>query len=474
MTGRHAHFVGIGGIGMSGIARVLLELGWTVSGSDLRASRITGSLEELGARIFVGHAAENLGQADLLVVSSAVPSANPELVRAQETGIPVWTRGQMLGHVMETRRGVAVAGTHGKTTTTSMVARVLEQGGFRPTVIIGGEVNDIGSNAKLGEGGHLVAEADESDASFLDLYPRIAVVTNIDSDVNLSAPSFADCNFDYEKTMERIREVFRQFMLRVPQDGLLVLCTDNANVRDLIPTVDRPVTTYGLNEGAELSAREVELFNFSSRCVVTQRGEPLGELHLRVPGRHNIQNALAAVAIGLHEGLSFSEIARALSRFEGVQRRFQLRGEFGGVMLVDDYAHNPAKVRAAVHAARSGWAKRVVAVFQPHRYTRTKFLSEEFGHSFEEADVVLVTEIYSAGEVPIVGVKADLIVDAVRRHGRPAEVFHTPGVHEVGDFLARYCRPGDLVLTLGAGDVSNWTPTLADYLGKPVLRRAAM
>ncbi|GMU58110.1 MAG: UDP-N-acetylmuramate--L-alanine ligase [Candidatus Xenobia bacterium] len=471
---RHAHFVGIGGIGMSGIARVLLQLGWTVSGSDLKPSGITQGLQELGARIHIGHHGDNLGEADILVVSSAVPPTNPELVAAQQRGLTIRTRGQMLGYVMQDRCGIAVAGTHGKTTTTSMVARVLEHGKFAPTVIIGGEVNDIGSNAKLGIGTHLVAEADESDASFLDLSPKIAVVTNIDSDVNLSAAPFSNLNYDYDKTMEKIMQVFVEFMHRVPEDGLLVLCSDNGVLKSLLPKVERPYVTYGLSEGAEFQARDIELRNFASRCQVYRHDQHLGELTLSVPGRHNIQNALAAVAIGLHSGLSFTQVAAALERFEGVQRRFQLRGEYAGVMLVDDYAHNPAKVQAAVHAARSGWAKRVVAVFQPHRYTRTKFLADEFARSFEEADILLVTDIYSAGEVPIVGVKAENLVEQIRRHGTPAEVYHTPGIHDVGEMLAETCRPGDLVILLGAGDVSSWAPVLGDYLGKPALKKAAI
>ncbi len=472
---RHAHFVGIGGIGMSGIARVLLQLGWTVSGSDLKPSGITAGLQELGARIHIGHHGDNLGDASILVVSSAVPPTNPELVAAKQRGLTIRTRGQMLGYVMQDRVGIAVAGTHGKTTTTSMVARVLEHGKFNPTVIIGGEVNDIGSNAKLGLGTHLVAEADESDASFLDLSPKIGVVTNIDSDVNLSAAAFAGLNFDYEKTMAKIQEVFVEFMHRVPEeDGLLILCTDHPLVKKLLPQVKRKYVTYGLEDGAEIQARDIELRNFASRCQVYRNGEHLGELVLSVPGRHNIQNSLVAVAVGLHSGMSFSQIARALEHFEGVQRRFQVRGEYAGVMLVDDYAHNPAKVAAAVHAARSGYAKRVVALFQPHRYTRTKFLADEFAESFDEADVLLVTDIYSAGEVPIVGVKSELLVDKIRRHGGPKEVYHTPGIHDAGEMLAHLCRPGDLVLMLGAGDITSWAPVLGDYLGKPALKQAAV
>ena len=469
---RQAHFVGIGGIGMSGIARVLLQMGYSVSGSDLEASRITRELEKLGARICQGHAPENIRGADVLVVSSAVPADNAELLAAQEAGLTIMQRGQMLSHLMQERLGVAVAGTHGKTTTTSMVATVLEHNGLQPTVIIGGELNDIGSNAKLGTGRHLVAEADESDASFLDLSPRIAVVTSVDPDVNLSTSAFCGCGYDYERTRKLVEELFFQFMHRVPEDGRVILCHDHPRIRALVPQVQRPVLTYGLGKGADLVATGIELADYGSRSRVFLRGRELGELVLRVPGRHNVQNALAAVAIGMEVGLDFPAIARVLASFQGVRRRFQVIGTFNGITVVDDYAHNPSKVQAAIQAARTGGANRVFAVFQPHRYSRVRFLAEYFFSAFEEADYLLMTDIYSAGENPIPGITTELLLDGVRRHGRPTptQVFYTPGHQEVGQTLARECRPGDVVLCLGAGDIGECARDLKDHLLNPALR----
>jgi UDP-N-acetylmuramate--alanine ligase len=428
----------------------------------------------MGARIFRGHSAENIDQADLVVVSSAIPPTNPEVVAAQERSLPIIQRAQMLGLLMRERFGVAVAGTHGKTTTTSMLASILEHNGLEPTVIIGGEVNDIGGNAKLGQGHYLVAEADESDASFLHLAPRIAVVTSIDSDVNVSARAFAECNYDYEATMARVEEIFLQFMQAIPEDGLLVLCSDNERLRRLIPGLRRPYTTYGLGEGASLRAVDIEFCGFGSRCRVVWEGRELGELRLRVPGNHNIQDALGAMAVALRLGLDFSAIAEVLAGFEGARRRFQVLGTCQGVTVVDDYAHNPAKVRAALHAARHCAQDRVLAVFQPHRYTRTKFLGHEFADAFGDADILCVTDIYSAGETPILGVKAESIVEAVRGHGRPTRVYYTPGHKEALDFLVAQCQPGDLVITLGAGDIHLVASALVERLSNPALRKAAI
>ena len=472
--GQVVHFVGIGGIGMSGIARVLLQMGWKVSGSDLKTSSITEGLRKLGATIFEGHQAENVAKADVVVISSAIPSSNPELVAARELGLPLWGRAEMLGYLMRNRHGIAIAGTHGKTTTTSMVARLLDHAELRPTVIIGGEVNDMGSNAKLGVGPHLVAEADESDASFLDLDPKVAVVTNIDSDVNLSAPPFADMDFDFDKTMAKIEQMFTEFMRGVPETGSLVLCYDHEGVRRLGSQIEREKIFYGLSPEADLTCRNLVLKGFGSRCQVVLKGELLGELVLRVPGRHNVQNALAAIAVGLGLGLDFAQMKAALADFEGVQRRFQILGEFGGVTVVDDYAHNPQKVKAALHAARSAKPRRVVGVFQPHRYTRTKFLADEFAAAFEDADLLLVTDIYSAGEVPIVGTNSKILIDKIRAHGVPTEVVHTPAKADVIRYLSSQCCEGDVVVTLGAGDIGAWGRSLCDYLGNGTPRAAAI
>ncbi len=474
--GVKVHFIGIGGIGMSGIAKVLLEMGWSVSGSDLKENGIVRKLKAMGGKIYIGHSAVNLGDADLVVVSSAIPSDNPEVLEARRRGIPVYARSEMLGYLMREQLGITVAGTHGKTTTTSMVAMVLERCGLEPTVVIGGEVNDIGSNAKLGRGKYLVAEADESDGSFLDLEPTLAVVTSIDSDVNLSSPAFASFNFDYDATMKKIEKMFLDFMDKVPDHGRLILCSDNDRLRNMLGAIRHPYLLYGLQGKPHVTAKEICFNGFSSRCKVYYEGNCLGELALKVPGRHNVQNALAAVAVGVSIGLEPADILNALASFEGVQRRFQILGCYQGITVVDDYAHNPAKIKAALHSARIGASPgdRVVAVFQPHRFTRTKFLAHEFAGAFEDADVVLVCDIYSAGEVPIIGVRSEMLVDLIREHGKPAEVVYTPTEVEVFGWLNRYCKAGDIVVTLGAGDVGNWGARYLDYLGNPNLRKAAM
>ena len=457
--GQHVHFIGIGGIGMSGIARVLLEMDWKISGSDLKSSSITGGLEEMGARIYVGHRAENVVDADIVVLSSAIPEENPELVEARRRGLHIIERSEMLAFLMKQKFGIAVAGTHGKTTTTSMVAKVLDLADLRPTVIIGGEVNDIGSNAKLGGGTHLVAEADESDASFIHLEPQVAIITNIDADVNLSAAPFRDLNYESAATMGRVEEMFEIFARKVPDDGRLIMCWDHPRVRSLGAKVDLPKLTYGFHEDADLTIRDLQLDGLRCRGDVVYRGETLGALQLNVPGRHNVSNALASIAVGLTLGLPTATILAALAAYEGVQRRFQILGEAGGVTVVDDYAHNPQKVAAALHAAKTAIAKttgRVVAVFQPHRYTRTKFLFEDFCSSFSDCDILLVTDIYSAGESPILGLRVENLMDGITTHSSSVEAYHTPKEADVIRRLAMVTRPGDLVITLGAGDVGRW------------------
>jgi UDP-N-acetylmuramate--alanine ligase len=457
--GQHVHFIGIGGIGMSGIARVLLEMDWKVSGSDLKSSSITGGLEEMGARIYVGHRAENVTDADVVVLSSAIPDENPELVEARRRELLIIERSQALAFLMRQKFGIAVAGTHGKTTTTSMVAKVLDLADLRPTVIIGGEVNDIGSNAKLGGGYHLVAEADESDASFIHLEPKVAIVTNMDADVNLSAAPFRDLNYDSERTMSRVEEMFEVFARKVPEDGCLVLCWDHARVRTLGHKVDLPKLTYGFHEESDLTVRDLQLDGLRCRAEVIYKGTSLGILQLNVPGRHNVSNALAAIAVGITLGLPNATMLTALAGYEGVQRRFQILGEAQGVTVVDDYAHNPQKVAAALHAAKTAVAKtrgRVVAVFQPHRYTRTKFLFEDFCQSFADCDVMLVTDIYSAGESPILGLRVENLMEGILAFSPHIEAYHTPKENDVVRRLSLVTRPGDLVITLGAGDVGRW------------------
>lgn len=470
---KHIHFVGIGGIGMSGIARVLLEMGYTVSGSDIKETRMTKKLEALGASCFIGHRGENLGDADTVVVSSAININNPEIMEARQKGVRIVRRAEMLGFLMKDRISIAVAGTHGKTTTTSMIATMLEYNKFDPTVVIGGELNDSGSNAKLGFDPYLVAEADESDASFLYLRPTKAVITNIDSDVNLNVMPYAACNFDYEQTMEKIVQNFQEFIRRMPDHGSVVLCYDNENVRKILPSIDKKITTYGFSPGADYQIDEVALAQFCSTSTVRFRGKPIGELRLRVPGRHNVLNALASTIIGLELGLDFNRIALSLLAYEGVQRRFQVLGERSGIMVVDDYAHNPSKIRAALHAARTGCRKRVIAVFQPHRYTRTRFLFEEFTESFYDADILIVTDIYSAGECPIVGVKGENLAAAIAKKAHHCDVVHVPKSDEILGYLRKIAMPGDIVITLGAGDICTVAGKFYSELAQSRLNYAA-
>ncbi|MEW6541462.1 MAG: UDP-N-acetylmuramate--L-alanine ligase [Bacillota bacterium] len=434
------HFVGIGGAGMSGIAMVLLDRGCKVSGSDLKKSEITDKLQMRGARVFYGHSPSHLGDAELVVYSSAVPPDNPELVTARKRGLPVVPRAEMLGRLMRHWKGIAVAGAHGKTTTTSLVAFLLERTGLDPTVIIGGEMNGFG-NAKTGSGEFLVAEADESDGSFFLLDPSIVVVTNVEDD-----------HLDYYHTVEAIRKAFREFIFKVPRDGVAVLNYDDPFLRRVAHELPVPVITYGSAPDADCRAARFHLNGAVSGTDVYWRRELLGRLELTIPGRHNLLNALAVVAVGRHVGLEFPEIAQALRNFRGVRRRFELVGESRGVRVVDDYAHHPTEVRATLEAARQTGPKRLIAVFQPHRYTRTRFLHKEFGKAFTAADQVCLTEIYPAGERPIPGVSARLIGDEIPKHQGVRPVLFEEQDQLVA-YLAAMVREGDLVITLGAGDI---------------------
>ncbi|MBI2265607.1 MAG: UDP-N-acetylmuramate--L-alanine ligase, partial [Armatimonadetes bacterium] len=446
---KQIHFVGIAGIGMSGVARVLVDMGYKVSGSDLRETRLTKQMQDLGARIFVGHAESNIRGADAVIVSSAIPEDNPEIVAARACGVPVLQRAEMLGYLMGGRVGIAVAGTHGKTTTTSMISLILEKNGLDPTVVIGGELSDFGANAKLGKGRYLVAEADESDASFLKLRPKMAIVTNIDADVNLGTGPFSTFHFDYQLTMNRVVEVFVEFLSKIPAEhGCAVLCVDDEQIRRILPRLKGRLISYGFNEEADFSARDITLKEHCASATISYCGRDLGRLELSVPGLHNIQNAMAATAIGLQVGLSFENVREALRNFGGALRRFQVLGEADGILVVDDYAHNPAKIRATLQAARSGYDRRIIAVFQPHRYTRTKFLKDEFISAFSNADITIVTEIYSAGECPLVGVSADLLAEGIRNREKEREVLFIPTKEEILRYLLSRLEPNDLVLTL--------------------------
>ncbi|NLC69843.1 MAG: UDP-N-acetylmuramate--L-alanine ligase [Desulfuromonadaceae bacterium] len=438
---RNIHFVGIGGIGMSGIAEVLLNLGYRVSGSDLRESEITQRLARLGGCITLGHAVENLQEADVVVTSTAVRFDNPEVLAAKQRLIPVIPRAEMLAELMRMKYGIAVAGAHGKTTTTSMIATVLSRCGIDPTAVIGGRVDAFGSNAKLGQGEFLVAEADESDGSFLRLSPTIAVVTNIDEE-----------HLDYYRDLDHIKESFTTFINKIPFYGLAVLCLDNPNVQPLIPQVKKRFVTYGLNSQADYCAFDIRHEQLTTTFVPSCKGDKIGEVTLNLPGKHNVLNALATIAVSRELDLPFAAILEALNGFGGVQRRFQIRHEDQEIMVVDDYGHHPTEVKATLAAARSGWDRRLVVVFQPHRYTRTRALFEDFLTAFYNADLLILMDIYPAGEDPIEGISARTLAEGISRHGHRNCVYR-PGQQEVVEHLLSEVKAGDMVLTLGAGNV---------------------
>jgi UDP-N-acetylmuramate--alanine ligase len=446
------HFIGVGGSGMSGLAEVLLNMGYQVSGSDLKPTDVTDRLVTLGGRVFLGHAASNVEGAQVVVYSSAVRPDNPELVRARANGIPVIPRADMLAELMRMKYGVAVGGSHGKTTTTSMVAAVLQRGGLDPTIVVGGRLKTLGTNAQLGHGRFLVAEADESDGSFLRLAPAVTVVTNIDRE-----------HLDHYKDLDDIRQAFVYFANRVPFYGVAVLCVDDDNVRTILPKVTKRSILYGTRPEAEIRGVSIELLPHGSRFRVEAAGERLGLIELHVPGRHNALNALAAVAVGLELEIAFEHIAESLAAFRGVGRRFELRGEVAGVRVVDDYGHHPTEIAATLAAAKGSGAGRVLVVFQPHRYTRTASLKEEFGRCFDDADRVWVMDVYAAGEPPIPGVSGETVVDSAHAHGA-AHVQYAPTGAEAVEAALREARAGDVVLTLGAGDVSKLGEILLDGL----------
>ena len=459
---RHVHFVGIGGIGMSGIAELLVNLGYRVSGSDARASDITRRLEGMGARVHEGHAAGNLADADVVVVTSAARPDNPEIVEARRRGIPVIARAEMLAELMRLRPiGIAIGGAHGKTTTTSMVALMLERAGLDPTAVIGGRLSAFGSNARLGQGDVIVAEADESDGSFLRLAPTFSVITNVDRE-----------HLDHYGSFENALEAFVTFANTVPFDGAVVVCADDPVLARLLPRMTRRVVTYAVDrEDAMLTARHVSSGHGQSSCEVWRRSrhgdveapERLGELTLHVPGRHNLRNELAAVGIGLELGVPFEHIAAGLAAFRGAERRLQVIGEAAGVLVVDDYGHHPTEIAAVVAACREAWPRRLVLLFQPHRYTRTAGLLEEFATELALADQVCLLPIYAASEDPLPGVSSEVLGEAItRRSGRPVHLIDSVG--EAPASVAALLRPGDLVVTLGAGSVGTLGPRLVAAL----------
>lgn len=435
------HFVGIGGVGMCGIAELLLNLGYRVTGSDLRDSEAVSRLRSLGAEVSIGHRSENLGRVDVVVISSAVREDNPEVAAARARRIPVIRRAEMLAELMRMKHGVAVAGTHGKTTTTSMVGQVLTRAGLDPTLVIGGKVRIWGSNAKLGSGPYLVAEADEFDRSFLKLAPVIAVITTLEAE-----------HLDCYRDLEEIEKAFVEFANKVPFWGAVVVCLDEKGVQAIMPQLERRVITYGLSPQASIRATDIVLKEMNSSFTVGNGSGVLGRIELKVPGRHNIKNALAAVAVGLEMEVPFDIIARALGDFSGVFRRFEIKGEKQGVLVVDDYGHHPTEIEATLKAAKEGFNRRLIAVFQPHLYSRTRDFFREFGSAFHQADILLVTDIYPAREEPIAGVSGELVARAAVESGH-RRVEYIADKELIPEALKKIVRPGDMVITLGAGDI---------------------
>ncbi|MFH0882933.1 MAG: UDP-N-acetylmuramate--L-alanine ligase [bacterium] len=445
------HFVGIGGIGMSGLAEILVRQGFTVTGSDLASSSVTDHLVEIGVTVQVGHKAENVGSAKAVVYSSAVSQDNPELVAAREKGIPVIRRAEMLAELMRIKRGIAVAGTHGKTTTTSLVGTVLTEAGLDPTVIVGGVVRGLGTNARMGEGELLVAEADEYDRSFLKLTPTLAVITNVEAE-----------HLDTYGTFEELKEAFVHFANSVPFYGAVIVCIDDPGLVSLLPRFERPIITYGMSPQADLRAVDVDV-GATASCTVIAGEQELGRLELPITGTHNLRNALAAVAVAREFDIPFEDVVKALKGFSGVRRRFEVRGEEKGVLVVDDYAHHPTEVRATLSAARRAHDRKVIAVFQPHLFSRTRAFGKQFAQELLEADEVFITDIYPAREQPIVGVTAETIVNEAREFGHKA-VHYVPKRSDLAAEIEKVLEGGELVITLGAGDIYKTSDELLAHL----------
>lgn len=449
---RAIHFVGIGGIGMSGIAEVLISSGFEVSGSDMRESETTKRLESLGARIHIGHAAANVEGSDVVVYSSAIPRGNPELTRARRDAIPVIPRAEMLAELMRLKDGIAIAGSHGKTTTTSLLATVLREANLDPTVVIGGRLNVLGSNALRGQGELLLAEADESDGSFLHLTPVISVITNIDAE-----------HLDHYGNFDAVKQAFVEFANRVPFYGLVVACLDHPHVQAMLPHIEKRIATYGLSTQADYRAKGPTVEGLSSRFTLVRRGEELGEVRVRMPGIHNVLNTLAVIAVADELAVPLEVTKAALADFGGVHRRFTIVGEHDGVTVVDDYGHHPAEVQVTLEAAQRAYGRRLVVAFQPHRYSRTHHLFDELTRAFNRADVLLLADVYGAGEAPIEGATSDHLADAIRTHGH-RDVTHVGPRDGLVSVLLDRVLPGDVVITLGAGDITRTGPELLEAM----------
>ena len=437
------HFVGIGGIGMSGIAEILIDQGFKITGSDKATSDNTERLQSLGTKVYIGHDAKNVEpDADVLVYSSAVAPDNPEIIEAQKRKIPVIRRAEMLAEIMRLKYGIGVAGTHGKTTTTSIISLVLMEGGIDPTVIVGGRLRGLaGSNARLGKGEFIVVEADEFDRSFLSITPTIAVLTTLETD-----------HLDTYRDLDDIKGAFIQFAGKVPFYGSVVLCLDEPALQDIMPRIKKKIITYGLNGQADLQAVDIVHKENKSKFLVVHDGKDLGVIEIQIPGKHNVQNALAAVAVGLELKVPFEKIKTGVEKFTGVFRRWEVKAEIDGVTVVDDYAHHPTEIKATLAGAKSGWRRRVVCVFQPHLYSRTRDFYEDFGRAFFNADLLIITDVYPAREEPIQGVTGELIANAAKSFGHK-NVHYVADKKSVPGFLKKVKQPGDIIITMGAGDI---------------------
>ena len=451
---RNIHMIGIGGAGMSGIAEILLNVGFAITGSDIRATEVTGRLESLGARVFIGHDPANVAACDVVVYSSAVRMDNPEIVAARERMIPVIGRPEMLAEIMRMKYGICIAGTHGKTSTTTMTGRVLSAGGIDPTIIVGGKVADFGGGAKVGDSNYLVLEADEYDRTFLRLTPVIAAVTTVDLE-----------HLDCYRDMEDIEEAFTTFCNKVPFFGSVILCIDDPGVRSIMPDIDRTIVTYGISRQADVRADDIRQEGMVTRFTLLIDGERRGDITLGAPGLYNVRNALAACAIGDLMGVSFANMAGALDSFTPVGRRFELKGEAAGVMVVDDYAHHPTEIIASLEGARAGFDRRIIAVFQPHLYSRTRDFHEEFGQGFMDADILMVTDVYAARESAIEGVTGKLVADAALAAGH-RNVTYEPDKDKLPALLKEIVQENDLVITYGAGDIHKAGAELLASLGR--------
>lgn len=439
------HFIGIGGCGMSGLAFVLLDLGYKISGSDIISSKVTEKLANKGATIFKGHNKKNIEGANLIVISSAISKFNPEIKAALEKNIKIIKRAEMLARIMKHKYGIAITGTHGKTTTTSMISLLLEKGGYDPTVIIGGELNNIRSNAKLGRGNYIVVEADESDGSFLELNPHMAIVTNIEDD-----------HLDYYKNIENIRKSFKKFIDKVPDDGRVVLCKDCDNVKKLIKEYKKNYISYGISTEADFMAKDIELNKLSSKSKIYWQNKKMGNLYLNLAGYHNILNALAAITVVHELGIGFNEIAEILETFQGVHRRMEVVANIDNkILIIDDYAHHPTEIMTTLSALRNGWQnKRIIVIFQPHRFSRTKFLAEKFGKVFFNADQVIINDIYSANESPIPGISGETVFREIKKANHK-DVKYISSKDDILTYLCDTVQPEDIIVTMGAGNI--WT-----------------